>query len=74
MVKLTPYMITSFLKFPKKKFQQMDYYLHGCLDLVSAQIVATKVLMIIKAYKLPSLFKFKINYCCRNRLKKKLQQ
>jgi hypothetical protein len=48
-------MITSFLKFPKKKFQQMDYYLQGCLDLVLAQIVATKVLMIIKAYKLPSL-------------------
>jgi hypothetical protein len=46
----------------------MDYCLCGCLDLVLAQIIATKVLMIIKAYKLPSLFKFKINYCCKNRL------
>ncbi len=48
MMNLTPYMITSFLKFAKKKFQQMDYYLRGCLDLVLTQIVATKVLMIIK--------------------------
>jgi hypothetical protein len=48
MMNLTPYMITSFLKFAKFYFQQMDYCLRGCLDLVLTQIVATKVLMIIK--------------------------